>query len=352
MAMRAVFAHAISRSWSREAAAGLAWRRVRPRAPRPTSSARWVTARSSDVESPKDDRRAKAGARRMREDAARAADALAAEAAKSSAAAASSSPRARRALDRLAAYAKRGDAIKGFFEPGLLRLYLQLDHVHESRDVRGALGEIGVYHGKSFVPLALLRRPDERCVAVDCFADQDANVDASGEGDRVAFERNLAASLAACAPDPESREDTSDRWLRILEMDSTHLGIDPSPLRAAVHDAPYRIFSVDGCHTAEATAADLAAAAAVIHPEGVVIVDDAFNPDWPGVMTGLFEWTRGGGELAPFAVGYNKVFMCPPSARKTYFEAFEDGARKTAKFMGSEVAVYPHGWISTFHGNE
>ena len=174
----------------------------------------------------------------MREDAARAADALAAEAAKSSAAAASSSPRARRALDRLAAYAKRGDAIKGFFEPGLLRLYLQLDHVHESRDVRGALGEIGVYHGKSFVPLALLRRPDERCVAVDCFADQDANVDASGEGDRVAFERNLAASLAACAPDPESREDTSDRWLRILEMDSTHLGIDPSPLRAAVHDAP------------------------------------------------------------------------------------------------------------------
>ena len=104
--------------------------------------------------------------------------------------------------DRLAAYAHFGDSIKGFFEPGLLRLYLQLDHVHESRDVRGALGEIGVYHGKSFVPLALLRRPDERCVAVDCFADQAANVDASGEGDRVAFERNLAASLAACAPTP------------------------------------------------------------------------------------------------------------------------------------------------------
>ena len=33
-----------------------------------------------------------------------------------------------------------------FFEPGLLRLYLELDAVHECRGVRGALVEVGVFH--------------------------------------------------------------------------------------------------------------------------------------------------------------------------------------------------------------
>jgi hypothetical protein len=44
-----------------------------------------------------------------------------------------------------------------------------------------------------------------------------------------------------------------------------------------------------------------------------------------------------------------------------YFHAFcEQGeekkssssVRKTAKFMGQNCAVFRHGWISTFHGNE
>ena len=72
-----------------------------------------------------------------------------ASAASASASSASPSPRALRNLTRLSAYATHGDTIKGFFEPGLLRLYLELDAVHECRGVRGALVEIGVFHGKS-----------------------------------------------------------------------------------------------------------------------------------------------------------------------------------------------------------
>ena len=137
-----------------------------------------------------------------------------------------------------------------------------------------------------------------------------------------------------------------------------------------------------------------------MHPEGVVVLDDAFNPDWPGVVTGLFNWRRDVLEtlakktktfaandvsrrgdpndvadgigvsngwndvgLEPFAIGFGKVFLCRPAVRDAYFARFKHvdeergnasgaGARKTAEFMSRECAVFRHGWISTFHGNE
>ena len=48
-----------------------------------------------------------------------------------------------------------------------------------------------------------------------------------------------------------------------------------------------QVFSVDGCHTYECTLSDLHLAFQTIAPNGVVILDDHFNPSWPGVSTGL-----------------------------------------------------------------
>ena len=351
--------------------------------------------------SPKDAKRAAAGARRMEVDAkitAAELEACRASAVSASASSASPSPRALRNLTRLSAYATHGDTIKGFFEPGLLRLYLELDAVHESRGVRGALVEVGVFHGKSFMPLALLRQPDERCVAIDCFEDQSVNIDRSGEGDGVAFRANVDATMRVCCEVGDGDgDDAREDWLAVLEMDSRLLADDGAPLARAA-GSPARLFSIDGCHTAEATAADLRTASSAMHPEGVVVVDDAFNPDWPGVVTGMFDWRRdvletrreardgrrgcakddrGGDEtsetsgrtendwndvgLEPFLIGFGKVFLCRPAARDAYFARFANvdaenrncrGARKTAEFMGRECAVFRHGWISTFHGNE
>jgi hypothetical protein len=144
----------------------------------------------------------------------------------------------------------------------------------------------------------------------------------------------------------------------------------------------------------------LSNAACTCYTAGAVVVDDAFNADWPGVMTGLFQWyytsagTKGAGagddvaaeaELVPFAIGFNKVVMCRPDMHAAYFAHLTGGGgggnggvnqgdteqsaesvdasgtaaaaasprvRKTAWFMGHEVAVFSHGWIATFHGNE
>ena len=86
-----------------------------------------------------------------------------------------------------------------------------------------------MFHGKSFMPLALLRQPDERCVAIDCFEDQSVNIDRSGEGDGVAFRENVDATMRVCcdgAPDGGGEGDAREDWLAILEMDSTRLADD------------------------------------------------------------------------------------------------------------------------------
>jgi peptide chain release factor 2 len=57
--------------------------------------------------------------------------------------------------------------------------------------------EIGVHHGRLFIPMALARRPGERALAIDVFEDQHLNVDHSGKGDRARFEENVARTGAA-----------------------------------------------------------------------------------------------------------------------------------------------------------
>lgn len=70
----------------------------------------------------------------------------------------------------------------------------------------GGVGEVGVYRGKSFLPLYLLlasRGCGEHgeavagnddapvALAIDCFDQQQWNVDSSGEGDEGEFRRNV-----------------------------------------------------------------------------------------------------------------------------------------------------------------
>jgi len=91
--------------------------------------------------------------------------------------------------------------------------------------------------------------------------------------------------------------------------DSTRL--TPEEVRAAGGGGGFRLWSVDGAHTAAATAADCALGAAVLALGGVLIVDDVHNADWPGVGEGfhafMAEQRTAAAPLVPFAVGLNKV---------------------------------------------
>jgi hypothetical protein len=220
--------------------------------------------------------------------------------------------------------------VKGWVEPQTLDVLRILAQAQDREGVDGGVAEIGVHHGKLFIALQLLGRAGAPAVAIDVFGDQELNVDQSGRGDRGRFEANVR------------------RWgdwscVVVQQSDSTQLtGHDVVELA----QGPVRLFSVDGGHTEKTVATDLRTAERALAPGGIVVADDIFNAEWPGVSVGTLRYLDSGGALVPFTIGFNKVYFTDvahaegfrETIRRVYSNRWRM-AHKTAVFHGSDVEV-------------
>jgi hypothetical protein len=183
--------------------------------------------------------------------------------------------------------------VGGWLAPEVLAILAVLDSAQRSKNVSGAVAEIGVHHGKLFIGLNLLQSDGEYSIAIDVFGDQDLNIDQSGRGDLALFRKNVQrwSSLNSVA---------------IHQGDSTKLDAD---VLRELAKGDIRLFSVDGGHTESIVFSDMKLADATLASGGVVIADDIFNEQWPEVLIGTLRYLDQGGRLAPFAIGFNKVFF-------------------------------------------
>ena len=183
--------------------------------------------------------------------------------------------------------------VTGFLEPEILLVLDVLNAAQRAKQVSGAAAEIGVHHGKLFIGLRLLQRPGDKSIAIDIFGDQELNIDGSGHGDFEKFANNVKLW--------SSMDDVI-----VHQGDSTKL--EPTKLRELA-GGDIRLFSVDGGHTDEIVYSDMKLAEATLADGGIVIADDVFNEYWPGVATGTLRYLNDGAKLAPFLIGFNKVFF-------------------------------------------
>jgi hypothetical protein len=190
--------------------------------------------------------------------------------------------------------------------------------------VAGGVAEIGVHHGKLFILLYLLGEPSEKAVAIDLFADQHLNIDNSGGGDLAKFRRNL-------------KRYADDERLVLHQGNSMDLS---GSILMRLAEGPLRFVSVDGGHTADITTHDLATADTAIAEGGIIVVDDVFNEQWPGVGDGVRSYFGRRPNLVPFAIGANKTYFCRPSYRDTYYDASVAAApsHTATGFLGHPVA--------------
>jgi hypothetical protein len=196
--------------------------------------------------------------------------------------------------------------VEGWLEEGAASATIGLSQIQAGLGTKGDIAEIGVHHGKYFILLANLRKPGERAVAVDVFEDQYLNVDHSGCGDRKIFERNL-----------QHFSDVEN--VVVIKSDSRLL----TPKMLLGGGAGVRLFSVDGSHTASYTDSDLNFATSVLVEGGLVILDDFYNPDWPGVQEGFYRFMRTHGDrFAPIAYGCNKLFIVHRSHHAIILDKF------------------------------
>lgn len=202
-------------------------------------------------------------------------------------------------------YAESGQRrVDGWLSTLDAELIALVSAAQSARGITGSVGEIGVHHGRLFILLALGLQPGERAFAVDIFGEQQHNVDRSGEGDEARFRQNLARFAVS--------ED------RIAILRASSLAIRWPEIEAAVA-ARARLFSIDGGHTATITANDLAIADGGLAPDGVVVLDDYFNTEFPEVSQGMCQHRLvDGGQLVPFAIGDNKLMLARPGRGEAY----------------------------------
>ncbi len=184
------------------------------------------------------------------------------------------------------AYLRDTREVEGWFFPIDAYLFGMIDEIQKREGIRGNLFEIGVHHGKTALFLARAAAAGERVGVCDVFEQQDLNRDRSGEGNRGIFMEHMRRR----APEVD---------LRVFAKPSDQLTIADTTTGC-------RFFHIDGGHRPEDVAADLATAEAALLPDGVIALDDLFNPSWPGVSEGFYRANR---TVVPILIGGNKVFF-------------------------------------------
>jgi hypothetical protein len=203
--------------------------------------------------------------------------------------------------------------VEGWIEPEILTVVAALDRAQRTAGVSGGMVEIGVHHGRLFLGMHLLRRDSEKSLAIDLFGHQEQNIDASGKGDEAVFRKNL------------QRYAGGEQDVLVVTGDSTELsGAD---IRRML-DGPARLFDVDGGHTREIVAHDMQTAADSLVEGGVVLGDDFFNAQWPGVSEGTLQFLSTSDELVPFGIGFNKVMFTTSDYAETYRRTLRDSAKQ------------------------
>lgn len=194
-------------------------------------------------------------------------------------------------------------AVEGWFFPIDALLFGAFDEMQRALGVVGDAFEIGVHHGKSAILLGRLLRDDERLGVCDVFEQQEANVDHSGEGSRHLFLENMQRFAPAAA-----------RGVRVFAKRSDALTTDETTTSC-------RLFHIDGGHRPEDVMGDLRIAREAVGCGGIVIVDDVFNPSWPGVGEGVHDFMRAPAPgLVPLVIGGNKAYFAKPGDASMYDE--------------------------------
>jgi predicted O-methyltransferase YrrM len=229
------------------------------------------------------------------------------------------------ARPELLRYLKHGHKfVSGWLIPEAVKMVVALAKAQDTGGIKGNIAEIGVHHGKLFILLSLFTRDGEKAVAIDLFADQARNVDHSGSGDLDKFQENV-------------KRHADSRRVVVYQGDSTEL---TAAALVNLGGAPFRLISVDGGHTPEITAHDLTTAEGALAPGGIIILDDCFNQQWPGVSEGVHRHFSGiHRAIIPFATGGNKTLFCAPEYASHYIDILRVLPTKAAMqdFLGYRI---------------
>ena len=137
--------------------------------------------------------------------------------------------------------------------------------------IKGDIAEIGTFEGRFFIALALGLAAGENAVGFDLF-------DWPNEG-------VLQRMIDHCdrnGLDPA----------RYIAWKANTRDITPAALRERLATKSVRFFHIDGEHENDSLSIDLELAHAVMHPSGVIALDDMLHPGYPTLITAVLDYLK------------------------------------------------------------
>ena len=150
-----------------------------------------------------------------------------------------------------------------------------------ARGVKGDLLEIGTFEGRFFVAMAMLLEPGEHALGIDVFT-----------WPSPAVYDHLLENCAAAGLEQASYT----AW----KVDTRTIAA--AGLRARLPGGNARFVHVDGEHIPECLRNDLELAHAVLHPDGVIALDDMLHPGYPTLITTVIDFLQRHPEMRVFCI--------------------------------------------------
>ena len=146
--------------------------------------------------------------------------------------------------------------------------------------IKGHIAEIGTFEGRFFIAMALGTAGDEHALGIDTF---------NWPNDRL-----LDLFHSHCARLGLARE-------RYTAIKANVRDLSAKDITAAL-GGPVRFWHIDGDHNRKSLTVDLDLAYAVMHPKGILCLDDMLHPGYPLMVTGVFQWLEKHPEMRVLAV--------------------------------------------------
>ncbi|WP_082610182.1 class I SAM-dependent methyltransferase [Bosea sp. Root381] len=183
----------------------------------------------------------------------------------------------------------------------------------------GPVAEIGVFHGKFFIGLNLLKAKSRFThTVIDVFDMQQFSM--SGEGKRIRVPKNISDQQLDKFKFNAVSAGIDVDALCIIKSDSTNLL--SREIEAAINNySKFSFFSVDGCHEFTHAYSDLNLAMEMTDHNGIIFMDDYLHARWPGVHEAVAKMMFcGAPRFVPLYYVHNKLAMCHVNLHNDYLE--------------------------------
>lgn len=164
-------------------------------------------------------------------------------------------------------YSLNFNKIDGWFLFSFIKEMKILNDIHNNLNIQGNILEIGVYHGKSFIPFSFLLKKDEQIIGVDCFQKQEFNSGYSYLCSKKRVELNIKKIYL------DKFKDLNYKLIQSNSKDLTH----DDYINFIDNKLPYRIIYIDGGHDKNTCDIDLRNASKILCNKGFLIIDDYKN---------------------------------------------------------------------------